>query len=142
MAAPKPFIGKGWTFPIAPAGPMPPVTASVPNPSNPIPWVQDEDKIRQSMWIILSTAPGERPMQPDFGCGIQNRLFANLDEASVGQLLNDVTTALAQWEPRIDVVAADAAPQPDQPNVLLISIDYQVRATNSRFNLVYPLYVS
>jgi len=127
-----PFLGQGWSFPIAPAT----------SKDVHLPWVADEEKVRQSIWIILSTAPGERLMQAEFGCGIHDRVFDNLDDASVGQILSDVSTALAQWEPRIDVLALDAAPDPDRPEVLLISIDYQVRATNSRFNLVYPFYVS
>jgi Bacteriophage baseplate protein W len=129
----KPFLGQGWGFPITPA-------AS--GSGGPIQWAQDEDKVRQSIWIILTTAPGERIMQASFGCGIHERVFANLDDANIGQILNDVSSALAQWEPRIDVITLDAVPDSNVPNLLLISIDYQIRATNSRFNLVYPFYVS
>ncbi len=125
------FLGTGWSFP---TGPAPGATS--------ISWVSDEDKVRQSIWIVLSTAPGERLMQAAFGCGMQARVFDNLDDAGIGLVLADVASALATWEPRIDVVGLDAKIDPREANRLLISIDYVVRKINSRFNLVYPFYVS
>jgi phage baseplate assembly protein W len=130
------FLGAGWTFPIATQ-----VTA-VGQTSGPMQMSQDDQKILQSIWIILTTSPGERVMRGDFGCGLNRLVFANLSQATLGQVVNQVQVALAKWEPRIEVLAVDAAPSANEPNVLLIDIDYLVTITNSRFNLVYPYYLS
>ncbi len=100
-----------------------------------------EDCVRQSIWTILSTAYGERLMRPDFGCGIHNLVFAPNSAGTIGQAISEVQQALTQWEPRIDVLDVDAYPDPNQPNRLLIQINYQIRTTNNRFNLVYPFYL-
>jgi phage baseplate assembly protein W len=126
------FLGSGWSFPIQ----IDPATGTT------ILAASDEEKIRQSIWMILTTAPGERVMRADFGCGIHNLVFENFSEATIGQVLNEVSDALAKFEPRIDVLGIDIKPDDVEPNVLLIAIDYAIRSTNSRFNLVYPFYVS
>jgi phage baseplate assembly protein W len=100
-----------------------------------------EESIRQAIWIILGTAPGERVMRPDFGCGIHDLVFAVNSAGTAGRVASLVRRALLRWEPRVDVLDVDAAADPIQPNLLLIKIDYQVRTTNSRFNLVYPFYL-
>ncbi len=100
-----------------------------------------DDSIRQSIWTILSTSPGERAMRPDFGCALHDHVFAVNDSGTAGVLAAAVTDALATWEPRIDVLSVDAQPDPRRPEHLLIEISYRVRATNSRFNLVYPFYL-
>ena len=109
--------------------------------SKPIKMARYEEAVRQSIWIILGTAPGERVMRPDFGCGIHNLVFANNSAGTIGQLASEVQQALINWEPRIDVLDVEVIPDIDQPNLLLISINYQVRTTNNRFNLVYPFYL-
>lgn len=100
-----------------------------------------EESIRQSIWTILSTSQGERVMRPDFGCAIHDLVFGINDATTAGALAGAVEDALIEWEPRIEVVSVDAFPDPQRPNYLLIEISYQVRATNSRFNLVYPFYL-
>jgi uncharacterized protein len=130
------FLGTGWRFPIsAQAG------TDLP-PAGPIATASDADKIAQSIWIILTTSPGERVMRGDFGCGLNRLVFADLSQATLGQVKDQVQVALTAWEPRIKVMAVDAAVADDQPNVLLIAIDYVVLGTNSRFNLVYPFFLS
>jgi uncharacterized protein len=104
--------------------------------------VSGEDAIRQSIWLILSTAPGERVARPTFGCGIHNLVFDNQSATTVGSVTRVVRSALGLWEPRIDIIEVDAKPDEDEPNVLLIELEYIVRATNSRFNLVYPFYLT
>jgi phage baseplate assembly protein W len=130
------FLGSGLSFPILAS---PPVQGQA---GQPLSTLQDEEKIRQSIWLILSTAPGERVMRGDFGCAIHSLVFQPLSDALIGQVQSSVAQALAQWEPRIDLLQVDAAPDADQSNVLVISIDYLVRATNSRQNLVYPFFLS
>jgi len=89
----------------------------------------------------LGTAPGERVMRPDFGCGIHDLVFAVNSAGTAGRVASLVREALLRWEPRVDVLDVDAAADSAQPNLLLVKIDYQVRTTNSRFNLVYPFYL-
>jgi phage baseplate assembly protein W len=96
--------------------------------------------VRQSILVILGTAKGERVMRPDFGCGIHDLVFANASAATIGRLIREVHESLLRLEPRIDVTQVDVRPG-DTSNVLLIDIDYEVRATNTAFNLVYPFYV-
>jgi phage baseplate assembly protein W len=123
-----PFLGRGWRFPFEPGGRI------VLTPSS-------EDGIRQSIWTILSTAPGERVMRPDFGCGLPDLVFAVNNAGTAGAVAGAVREALSVWEPRIDLLDVFAAADPGRPNVLLVEIDYRVRSSNSRFNLVYPFYL-
>ena len=80
-------------------------------------------------------------MRPDFGCGIHDLVFASNSAATIGEIVSEVSEALIEWEPRIDVLNVDVQTAPNQPNQLLIQINYQVRTTNNRFNLVYPFYL-
>jgi phage baseplate assembly protein W len=99
-----------------------------------------EDSVRQSVWIILSTAKGERVMRPDFGCGIHEMVFDTISASTSGRIAAAVRDALLRFEPRVDVLDVNVSVGGDG-EVLLISIDYQVRATNNAFNLVYPFYL-
>jgi phage baseplate assembly protein W len=133
-SAPPDFLGRGWSFP---------VTA---DEQGRIAMAGSDESIRQSIWSILSTAPGERVMRPDFGCAVADLVFAVNDEATAAEVSAAVREALAIWEPRIDVIDVVATPGAatagaDAPEVLLVAVDYEVRATNSRFNLVYPFYM-
>lgn len=130
------FFGVGWHFPLALD-----LDSADPARKGAVALAHYEASIRQSIWMILSTSPGERVMRPDFGCGIHDLVFAVNDEATAGQVISLVQQALLQWEPRIDVLGVTAAPDPAQPQLLLIEVTYRVRTTNSRFNLVYPFYL-
>ena len=122
------FAGVGWRFPVEIKNGKIAVT-------------QAEESVRQAIWMILGTTPGERPMRPDFGCGIQALVFAPVNPSTLGQLATEVQQALILWEPRIDVIGVTAEPVPGKPQEIAIAIDYRVRANNSRFNLVYPFYL-
>jgi phage baseplate assembly protein W len=122
------FLGKGWQFPVALAGGRIAMSAC-------------EESIRESIWIILATARGERQMRPDFGCGIHDLVFATGSAETAGRVATDVREALILWEPRIDLENVDVRSDPAEPGRLLIQIEYRVRSTNSRFNLVYPFYL-
>ena len=124
------FLGVGWNFPVTKdAGGQIALTPSA------------EEGIRQSIWMILSTAPGERVMRPDFGCGIADLVFGVNNAGTATAVASAVREALAIWEPRIDVLDVYAAADPQRPNVLLVDINYAIRSNNSRFNLVYPFYL-
>ena len=124
------FLGIGWNLPVALDADDRLRMAS-----------DGEEGIRQSIWMILSTAPGERLMRPDFGCGIHDMVFGVSSAGTANAMAGAVRKALATWEPRIDVLDVFAAPDPAEPSVLQIEINYQVRSTNSRFNLVFPFYL-
>ncbi|HXZ10721.1 MAG TPA: GPW/gp25 family protein [Paraburkholderia sp.] len=100
-----------------------------------------EESVRQSIVIILSTAKGERVMRPDFGCGLHDLVFAVNSSATQSMAAFHVREALEDWEPRIDVLRVDASSGGEHGEQLLIDIDYQIRLTDSRYNLVYPFYL-
>lgn len=123
------FWGEGWFFPVEL------------DPDHHIATASHETSISQSIWMILGTAPGERMMRPDFGCGIHDLVYAVNSAGTASRVVNEVRQALLQWEPRIDVLNVSAAPDVGEPNRLLIHIEYRVRSTNNRFSLVYPFYL-
>jgi phage baseplate assembly protein W len=103
--------------------------------------ISGPESIERSMTMVLSTAPGERVMRPNFGCAIWNLLFDPVNDNTLGLMAQSVRQALGQWEPRIDVDGVTASPDPDDNTVVTIEIDYRIKATNDRRNLVYPFYV-
>lgn len=98
-------------------------------------------EIEAAIRMILGTAPGERVMRPEFGCRIWDLVFAPVEPGTLGLMEQAVREALGQWEPRIEAADVAAAPDPDDPARVLITVAYRVRATNERRNLVYPFYV-
>ncbi|TME35439.1 MAG: GPW/gp25 family protein [Chloroflexi bacterium] len=100
----------------------------------------DEEKIEESIWLILSTARGERVMMPEFGCGLQELVFEPNSDLVRGAIAIEVQESLTQWEPRIDVV--DVTVDAPEPNLMLIRVDYRVRSANTVHNLVYPFYIN
>jgi phage baseplate assembly protein W len=102
---------------------------------------RDEDDVEQAISIILSTAPGERPMRPEFGCGVHDYIFDVVDAGTLGRMEEQIRTALERWEPRIDVLGIDFQHDPAADGPLAITIRYRTRATNNVRNLVYPFYV-
>ena len=102
--------------------------------------VDREQEITEAIRLVLGTAPGERPMRPEFGCGIHEHVFATADDATAGHIAREVRAALDRWEPRIEVddvvVAFDAV----EVGTLYIDVRYTIRSTNDRRNLVFPFY--
>lgn len=122
------ILGAGWSFPLALHDAQ-------------VLMAGQEESVRQAIWLILATAPGERVMRPDFGCGLHELVFA-LDSAdTLAHAAELVRDALTRWEPRIDLLDVAASTDEAEPALLLIEIDYRVRSTNNRFNLVYPFYL-
>ena|SRR5436305_1329330 len=99
------------------------------------------EDIEQAMGLILGTAPGERPMRPEFGCAVHDVVFDTVDAAIVGRIHTAVHEALERWEPRIEVVDLEVERSEADDGALLVAITYRVRATSTRHNLVYPFYV-
>jgi phage baseplate assembly protein W len=102
---------------------------------------QGVEDIEQAIALILGTAPGERPMRPEFGCAVHDFVFDTVDAAIVGKIQTAVHEALERWEPRVEVLALDVEPSDADAGKLLVGISYRVRTTSSLHNLVYPFYV-
>jgi phage baseplate assembly protein W len=132
----KPFLGVGWSFPleVVRADELDNAKAGE------LRIAEYEESVRQSIWLILGTSKGERVMRPDFGCGIYDLVFETNSASSAGRIEEEVRHALLFFEPRIDVLEVHVE-NGSGAEVLMISIDYQVRATDNMFNLVYPFYL-
>jgi phage baseplate assembly protein W len=102
---------------------------------------QDETDIEQAIELILATAPGERPMRPEFGCGVHDFVFDSIDAGTVGRMELAIRDALDRWEPRVLVDTVEFGLDEVGEGRLIIDIGYRVRATNTMRNLVYPFYV-
>lgn len=127
--APREFLGVGWSWPVEPTD------------DGDIALARYEESVRQSVWIILGTSPGERVMRPDFGCGLQDLVFSVGNATTEGLVADEVRRSLTQWEPRLDLIEVQVANDPARPEALIVRITYRVRATNNVFNLVYPFYL-
>ena len=99
-----------------------------------------EDDIRQSIRIILETAPGERVMRPNFGCGIHDLVFATIDSATLQRVRSVVEESLRRYEARVDVLGVTVDEDATEQGVLLVEVEYRVRKTNQIGNLVFPFY--
>jgi phage baseplate assembly protein W len=126
---PEEFIGRGWGFPLRPST------------SGGIGMVTGHQELSESIRLILSTAYGERPMRPEFGCGIHEYVFASVNAATAGRIAAEVKASLTRWEPRVDVADVDVKTNPEEPSTLYIDIKYRERNTNDPRNLVFPFYL-
>nr|WP_203665923.1 GPW/gp25 family protein [Streptomyces parvus] len=109
-------------------------------PTGGIALVERDKEIEEAIGLILGTAPGERPMRPEFGCGIHEYVFAPGDGATAGRIAQEVRTSLERWEPRIEVTDVVVAFDAIEEGTLYIDVHYTVRATNDLRNLVFPFY--
>ena len=123
-----PLIGQGWSFPVRVAG------------DGTIALIGGDADIDRSIQLILTTVPGERPMRPEFGCGIYALIFAPVDASTGGMIAESVRAALTRWEPRIAVDLVEVSADDIVTGLLYIDIRYTVLATNSPRNLVFPFY--
>lgn len=124
----KAFLGRGWAFP------------AEPDPAGRVAMAEYEEDVRQSVRIILGTAPGERVMRPDFGAGLRDLVFSPINTTTMALVRQRVEQALVDWEPRIDKVTVQVSAEPPLGK-LRIEINYRLRATNTFYNLVYPFYL-
>jgi len=130
MTTSSELLGRGWKYPF------------MLDERREVALSDGEDDIQEAISIILSTAFGERLMHPDFGCGIHDLVFAPNNTGTAGLARYYVEDALVRWEPRIDIEEVEVQADPAQPELLLISVSYRVRSTDSRYNLVYPFYLT
>jgi uncharacterized protein len=125
----KDFLGRGWAMPVA----LDPRTGHVASAAY-------EDDIRQSIRIILETAPGERVMRPSFGCGVHDMVFTTLDSTALQLIRASIEEALRRCEARIDVLGVRVSEEATVQGWLDIELEYVVRRTNQVGNLVWPFY--
>ena len=124
------YLGRGFRFPLQVS------------PSGALEVAAEDQRIEESIYLILATARGERLMLPEFGCGIHDRVFEPRNPASVTLIVDAVRNALVSHEPRIDVLRVSAEPSTDIESLLLIRVDYRIRSNNVTGNLVYPFYIT
>ncbi len=125
----KDFLGVGWKFPVGV------------DVERKIAMSRYEEDIKEAILIILGTSKGERVMHPEFGCGIHDLVFAPINTTTISLVENSVREGLTLYEPRIELIKVEASDKQSSEGKLLVSIDYRVRSTNNRFNLVYPFYL-
>ncbi|MZI92917.1 hypothetical protein F9817_06870 [Vibrio sp. CAIM 722] len=130
MAQHNAFLGTGWAFPPSFSGPHHQAILS-----------SDIEDIEQSLMVLLSTTPGERPMTPDFGCRINQFNFEQITRTTLTQIEHEIRHAILFFESRIDVEELHFLPVQDSGK-LLIQIDYTVITINTRSNMVYPFYLN
>lgn len=122
------FVGAGWGFPIRT------------DATGGIALVRRQTEVEEAMRLVLCTAPGERPMRPEFGCGIHNYVFAPADATTAGRIIYEVKRALRKWEPRVEVEDVSVSFDAVESATLYIDIEYSVKGTNDKRNLVFPFY--
>ncbi len=123
------FVGRGFAFPMGV------------DRDGSIRLTRGAEDMDTSIRVILSTAPGERLMRPQFGCRIWELVFEPVNFNTLGLMEQAVRDALAQWEPRAEVTDVHCEPDARDPYLVHVQISYKVRSTNDRRNLVYPFYV-
>ena len=123
------FIGSGWSFPVHT------------DATGAIALVSGDRELEEAIQLVLRTAPGERPMRPEYGSAIHDFVFAPADATTAGRLAYEVRASLERWEPRIEVVDVEVSFDPDNASTLYIDIGYVKRGTNDPRNLVFPFYV-
>ena len=125
----KDFLGTGWSFP-----------PEFKRNNKAVVMTFDEADIKSSLEILLSTKIGERIMLPRYGCNMDDLIFETLDRTLKTYVTELIKTAILYYEPRIDTEKIDITQGDDLEGELLVIIDYRIRSTNSRSNLVYPFY--
>lgn len=123
------ILGRGWAFPLGV------------DVRGAIELSDDERSIHESVRVILGTTPGERVMRPDFGCAVNDLVFAPNNSRTLNMACHYIEQALIRWEHRIILKEVKALPDPDDESRINISIGYEVRSVNTYFNMVYPFYL-
>lgn len=123
------FLGIGWRYPVA----IDPLTGDIALSS------YDRD-VKEAIRIILETRQGERVMRPDFGCGIHDLVFEEINATTLTAIEATVRQALITYEPRIELLNVTVDPSDALDGLLIIAIDYRLRRTNQEDNLVYPFF--
>ena len=127
----KKFLGLGWRFPPEFHRHSDAIQVKV---------VAEEDDIRESLAILLSTRPGERIMHPAYGCSIQAMVFETVNESTITEIRDMVERAVLFFEPRITLESIDVNTDEVYDGKITLQLNYRIRTTNTRSNAVYPFY--
>jgi phage baseplate assembly protein W len=127
----KSFLGTGWSFP-----------PRFLDSEQGIEMSRDDDDIAESLHILLSTIPGERLMNPEYGCDLQSQVFQNINNSTKVIIEDLIATAILYFEPRVRLIAVDVDERGQLSGVVSVSITYEVKGVNSRRNMVYPFYLA
>ena len=111
-------------------------------PSGGIQLSKYETNIEESVRIIIGTALGERQMRPEWGCRIHDFVFAPNNTSTQSLVAHHVEESLVKYEHRIRSIEVEAMPDPDSAERILVDVRYEIRATNSIHNLVFPFYLT
>ncbi len=122
------YLGKGWAFP----------PAFIKNIG--VEMAEAEEDIRQSLQILFSTTPGERIFRFDYGCNIRQWVFEEMKLSIKTLITDEIKRAILYYEPRIDVEKINVEIKDPSEGILWIDLDYRIRQTNNRSNMVYPFY--
>ena len=123
------FLGQGWAFP-----------PSFDQMHAPTEMVSEEEDIRQSLTILMSTRKGERFLQPEYGVGFYDMICHNMDLTARTQLKAAIKEAVLYFEPRITLEDILLDMTDEYNGILRIELLYTIRLTNVRSNLVFPYY--
>ncbi|HRW61883.1 MAG TPA: GPW/gp25 family protein [Bacteroidales bacterium] len=126
----KTFLGIGWKFP-----------PEFDRQTKTVTLVSEEEDIRESLYILLSTRPGERVLQPNYGCALSVLNFESINEGLINKASEIIHDAVLHFEPRIVLENVDVSTKQIYDGILEISLEYTVRKTNKRNNIVYPYYL-
>lgn len=125
------FLGSGWSFPpeFAPG-------------AGGVVMLSGEEDIAASLRILFSTGLGERFLRPRYGLDMHEMLFEPLSTTMKTYLEDRIKTTILIYEPRIDLLTLTLDTSAQAEGRVTLIVDYAVKATNSRYNLVYPFYAS
>ena len=127
----KSFLGSGWSFP----------PRFLDNTQG-IEMSKDDDDIAESLYILLSTLPGERLMNPEYGCDLHSQVFKNITNSTKVIIEDLIATAILYSEPRVRLISVDVNDRGHMQGMITVSITYEVKGVNSRRNMVYPFYLA
>jgi len=125
------FLGSGWSFP-----------PKFDKYSKSVIMDNGEIDIENSIRIILGTYPGERLMNPEFGCAVKRMNFENIDKGNVTRIQEIVGNAMVQFEPRIKFQSIEIISQDEQEGLIVLQLNYTIISTNTRHNIVFPYYLT
>jgi phage baseplate assembly protein W len=127
----KSFLGTGWSFP-----------PRFLDSDQGIQMSQDDDDIAESLYILLSTLPGERIMNPEYGCDLHSQVFQNINNSTKVIIEDLIATAILYFEPRVRLISVNVDDKGQMSGMVNVSITYEVKGVNSRRNMVYPFYLA
>lgn len=130
MTGSSSFLGTGWRFP-----------PSFTRNGNDVLMVSGPEDIHQSLDILLSTRLGERVMLENYGCDLSDFIFEEVDQGLASNLTQRIEKAITRHERRIILESVRLDRSDEMSGLLLIHINYTIRNTNSRYNMVYPFYI-